>query len=149
MAGRYLFWIRTTAVLQIITASIHAMSFLRHRAASNETERQLNELLTTYRPDLGPYFHPTMGDIFTGLSSCFTFLFLLGGITNLFLAQKNLSQEIWKGITSISLIIFGGCFLVMLNFAFLPPIILTGLVFVGLCFAYATNHIHKIKLPKN
>jgi hypothetical protein len=149
MSNRYLFWIRTTAVLQIITASIHAMSFLRNHVAANETERQLNEILTTYRPDLGPYFHPTMGDLFTALSACFTFLFLLGGVTNLFLAQKNLSQEIWKGLTSISLVIFGACFLVTLNFAFLSPIILTGIVFVGLCFAYATNHIHKIKLPKN
>lgn len=145
MANRYLFWLRTTAVLQIITAAIHAMSFFRNPAPENA---RLTELMSTKRLDLGPYFHPTQGDIFIGLSSCFSFLYLFGGMTILYLLQKNLPSQTWKGLTSICLLVFGGAFLVMLLFTFLPPIILTGVVFVGFCFAYATNHIHRIRLPE-
>ncbi len=149
MANRYTFWLRATAVLQLITAAVHAMSFLRTTSGINETERQLNELMTTYRPDMGPHFHPTTADLFTSLSACFPLLYLLGGMTNLYLVEKNIPPQIMKGLTSINLVVFGGSFLVMLIFTFLPPIIMTGLVFIGLCFAYATNHIHRIKLPKN
>lgn len=146
---RYLFWLRATAVLQIITAAVHALSFLNNPTPNGETERQLHDLMTTYKLDLGPYFHPTTAHLFTGLSACFSFLYLLGGLINWYLAQKNLPQETLKGVTSINVLIFGGAFLVMLIFTFLPPIVLTGLVFLSLCFAYATNHIHTIKLPKN
>ena len=149
MVDRYVYWLRATAVLQLITAAVHAMSFLREPRLGNESERQLHELMTSYKPDLGPYFHPTTAHIFTALSACFSFLYLLAGLTNWYLSQKNLSQEVLKGVTSINVLVFGGAFLVMLIFTFLPPIALSGLVFISLCFAYATNHIHRIKLPKD
>lgn len=147
--NNYLLWIRVTAMLQIITACIHGMSFLREAMPANETERTLHQLMSTYRPDLGPLFHPTTGDIFTALSACFSFLYLLAGMTNLYLLQKNLSPHIWKGLVSINLVIFGGAFLVMLLLTFLPPIVLSGVVFISLSFAYATNHIHRLRLPQN
>ncbi len=147
--NRHLFWIRTTAILQLISAGIHSMSFLRSPIPTNETERTLYELMSSYQPELGPFFHPSMHDLFLGLSASFTFLYLLGGVTNLYLLQKNLSQPIWKGLTSINLVIFGGYFLIALFFTFLPPIILNGAVFLGFCFAYATNHIHRLVSPKD
>jgi len=148
--NRYLFWIRATAILQLITAGIHALSFFRNPVPANETERQLVELMKTYRsPDLGPIFNPSMHDLFVGLSAAMTMLYLLGGLVNLYLLQKNLSQAIWKGLTSINLIVFGGYFLIALSFTFLPPVILTGLVFISLSFAYATNHIHRFPSTKN
>lgn len=147
--NNYLLWIRVSAVLQIITACVHGMSFLRQPTPANETERTLHELMTTYRPDLGPLFHPTTGDILTALSACFSFLYLLAGMTNLYLVQKNLPPPLWKGLISINLVVFGGAFLVMLLLTFLPPIALTGMVFISLSLAYATNHIHRLRLPKN
>lgn len=146
---RYLFWIRTTAILQLITAGVHTLSFFRSPIPANETERTLYELMSTYQPSLGPFFHPSTRDLFIGLSASFTMLYLLGGMINLYLLQKNLSQNLWKGLTSINLIVFGGYFLVALIFTFLPPIIFTGAVFIGLCLAYATNHIHRLVSPKN
>ncbi len=146
MANRYLFWLRTTAVLQIITSAIHAISFFR--SPPSETA-QLDDLMATARPDVGPYFHPTQGHILLAFSACFSFLYFFGGMTLLYLLQKNLSAQIWKGLTSICLLVFGATFVVMLLFSFLTPIILTGLVFFSLCFAYATNHIHHIQLPKD
>ncbi len=146
--NNYLLWIRVTAILQIITACVHGMSFLQQPVPANETERMLQELMSTYRPDLGPIFHPTTGDIFTALSACFSLLYLLAGMINLYLVQKHLSPHLWKGLVSINLLVFGGAFLVMLLLTFLPPIILTGMVFISLSLAYATNHIHRFRLPQ-
>jgi hypothetical protein len=147
--NNYLLWLRISSILQIITGCVHAMSLFRSPVPANDTERNLNELMTTYRPDLGPLFHPTMSGLFTALSSCFTFLYLLGGMTILYLLTKGISAHIWKGLVSINLLVFGAAFLVMLMFTFLPPIIMTGAVFISLSLAYATNHIHRLRLPQN
>jgi len=145
----YLLWIRVTSILQIITACIHGMSFLKTPVPANETERILHELMSTYRPDPGSLFHPTTGDIFTALSACFSLLYLLAGIINLYLAQKNLPPQIWKGLVSINLVVFGGAFSIMLMLTDLPLIALTGVVFISLSLAYATNHIHRFRLPQH
>lgn len=144
----YTFWLRAAAILQLLTGGVHSLSFLRTPQPANESERQLFELMTNYRMDMAP-FHPTMQHLLDAMSAGFTFLYLLGGLTILYLTGKGLSQETWKGLTGIQVLIFGGSFLVTLLLTFLPPIIFTGLVFVALCFSYATNHIHRIRLPKN
>ncbi len=150
MSNRHHFWLRTTAILQLITAGIHAMSFFRNRIPANESEQKLYDLMASYQlNNVGPYFHPTMQDIFTALSASFSLLYLFSGVITLYLLQKNLPSTIWKGLTSINLIVFGVAFLINLLFTFLPPIVLTGVVFIGFCLAYATNHIHRIVLPKN
>ena len=149
MFKKYTFWLTVAGILQFLTAAVHSLSFFVKPEPKNETERQLYELLTTYKPDLGPHFYPTLGDIYAGLSASFALLYLLGGWMNFYLLSKSLSPETMKGITAINTLIFGITFLIMLLHAFLPPIICTGLVFVALSFAYATNHIHVIKLPED
>jgi hypothetical protein len=147
--NNYLLWIRVTAMLQIISACVHAMSFLKNPLPANETERTLHELMSTYRPDVGPLFHPTSENIFMALSACFSLLYLLGGVINLYLAQKHLPPQVWKGLVSINLVVFGGAFSLMLMLTYLPFIALTGVVFLSLSMAYATNHIHRFRLPQN
>ena len=148
MLKRYTFWLWTTSVLQLLTAFIHALSFLREAEAKNESEQQLLDLLDHYKFDFGAGFHHTMGDFFNALSVSFSLLYLLGGLLNIYLLQKKLPQETMKGITSIQTLVYGISFLVVFLLTFLPPIILTGMVFISLSFAYATNHIHFIKLDE-
>lgn len=106
------------------------------------------DLMRTYKPDMGAGFHPSMGDFFTALSACFALLYLLGGLINMHLLRKEVAPEVIKGVTGINTLVAGICFLIMLKFTFLPPIALTGLTFISLCFAYATNHIHLVKLKE-
>ena len=77
-------------------------------------------------------FNPTYADLFTALSSCFTLLCLFGGILNLFLWRKKVDASLWNGILTIEAGIFGICFAMMLFNTFLPPIVLSGLIFVFL-----------------
>ena len=149
MLKRYTFWLWITVVFQLLSALIHSLSFFRERIPNNETEKQFYDLLTNYKFDLGAGFHHSMGEVYTSLSASFSLLYLLGALTNIFLLQKKISQEIMKGLTSIQTLVFGISFLLTFVFTFLPPIIMTGLVFLSLCFAYATNHIHFIKLKED
>jgi hypothetical protein len=132
MVKKYTFWLRSVIVLQVLTGLIHSLSFFGDRKASNETEGQLLDLMTNYKIDMGAGFMRSMDDIMNSLSISFMLLFFFGGFLNWFLLKKHLALEIMKGVIWINIIIFGACLAAMIFFAFLPPIVLNGLVFICL-----------------
>ncbi|MBP9664271.1 MAG: hypothetical protein KBD94_06580 [Pyrinomonadaceae bacterium] len=136
MLKRYTFWLSAAVLFQSLTAIVHSLSLFVAPKAENETEQQLMTLLTTYRRDMGGGFAPTTADLMLALSSCFSFVCLLGGLTLGYLLWKQTEPNVMKGIIAINLIVFGAIFAVMALFTFLPPIILTGLIFVNLLAAY-------------
>lgn len=79
-----------------------------------------------------------MGDLVTGLSICFSLLFLLGGLISLYLLRKEVAKDVIKGLVNIYIIVFGLCFIWQIIFTFLPPIVFSGLVFVFLIFVRLT-----------
>lgn len=135
MLKRYTFWLWTAVVFQLLTAFFHSLSLFVTPTPENEIQRQLIELMT-YKMDMGGGFHRSMGNLVTALSSCFTFLCLLGGTTNAFLLRKKAPLDIIRGNVKINILIFGTCFAVMAFLTFLPPIILTGLIFISLILAF-------------
>ena len=136
MLKRYTVWLWTAVVFLLLTGAIHSISFFVNPTPQNETEKQLLFLLSSYKLDMGGGFHPTMGNLMTALSSCFTFLCVLGGLTIAYLLKKRATPEILRGIVGIHLLVIGACFTVNVVLTFLPPIILTGLcvLFLGLGF---------------
>ena len=136
MLKRYRFWLWLAVVFLFLTAVIHAISLFLQPAAQNETERQLFDLLANYRQDFGAGFKRSTKELFTALSACFSFLCLLGGLTLAFLLRKQAEVRIIKGVVGIHVLVFGTCFAVMAVFTFLPPIVLTGLIFLSLLLAY-------------
>lgn len=138
MLKRYTFWLWMAVVFMLLTAAVHSISFFVNPVAQNEIERQLIDLMKTYKYDFGAGFHPTMGNLFTALSSCFSLLCLLGGLTNAYLLKKKVDAQIMKGFVGINLLVFGICFVMMLVFTFLPPIVFTGMIVVFLILATLT-----------
>jgi hypothetical protein len=138
MLKRYTFWLWMAVVFMLLTGAVHSISLFVHPVPANEVERQLIELMTTYKNDFGAGFHPTMGNLFTALSSCFSLLCLLGGLTNAYLLKKKIHAGILKGFVWINLLVFGICFVMMLVFTFLPPIVLTGLIVLFLALTLIT-----------
>lgn len=136
MLKRYTFWLWAAVVFQLLTALIHSISFFVTQIPNNETERQILELMATYKLDMGGGFHPTTANLLTALSSCFSFLCLFAGLTNAYLLKKKMLPELMKGILLINVLVFCAVFVVMAIFTFLPPIILTGLIFVCLVLSY-------------
>ena len=136
MLKRYTFWLTAAIVFQFVNFALHTISLFTSLPPKNDTERQLIDLLTNYKFDLGLGFHPTFGDMFTALSSCFSFVCLLGALTLGYLMLKHVGPPIIKGVIGINLIVFGGIFVVMAVFTFILPIVLTGLIFTNLLLAY-------------
>ena len=136
MLKPYTFWLSAGELFQLITASEHSLSLFIDVPPANDTEVQLQTLITTYHMSLGAGFSPTYSDLFTALSSCFTFLCLFAGLTNGYLLIKHAEPNLMKGILAINVAIFGVVFIVMAVFTFLPPIVCTGLIFFNLLAAY-------------
>ena len=138
MLKRYTFWLWLAVVFLFLAGLIHSIGLFIGPAPANETERQLFDLMMNYKQDLGAGFQKSMWDLFTALSSCFTFLCLLGGLNITYLLKKKVRLGILKGIVRIHLLVFGVCFVVMAIFTFLPPIVLTGLLVLFLAIGLFT-----------
>jgi len=117
--------------VQFLSAFIHSLSFISKPVATNETEKQLIDLFTNYKQDLGAGFSRSTSDLFTGLSACFTLICILGGWINLYFLRKKLDSSLFRGLLFIEMMVFGAVFVIMILFTFLPPIVVTGLIFAG------------------
>ena len=118
--------------MQYLTAALHSTGLFIEPAPANETEAQLEKLMSTYKMELGAGFHPTMESLFLSMSMSFTLLCIFGGVLNHYLWKRNPEASLLKGIVMIQTIIFGLVFVDMIFFTFLIPIICTGLIFVAL-----------------
>lgn len=136
MLKRYTFWFVAAILFQGLTGLFHSLSLFLTPVPGNDTERQLLELLTTYKMDAGAGFTPTYYNLMTALSSCFTFLCLFAALVNGYLLIKHTEPSVMRGIIAINVGIFGFLFVVMAYFTFLPPIAFTGLIFVNLLAAF-------------
>ena len=136
MLRRYRFWLWLAVAFLLLTALIHSMTLFLQPAPQNETQRQLFDLMASYKQDFGAGFKRSTKELVTALSACFSLVCLLGGLTLAFLLRKQAEVGIMKGVVVIHVLVFGICFAVMAVFTFLPPIVLTGLIFLSLLLAY-------------
>lgn len=137
MFSKYTFWLKTASVFQILTGLIHSIGLFNEMKGQNETEEKMLELMTSHKMDMGAGIFHSMMELFLALSSCFTFLYILGGINSFYLINR-LQSKAMRGYLLINILVFGVCFLVMLFLTFLPPIILTGIVFALLIVSLIT-----------
>ena len=79
MLKRYNFWLWVVVVFQLLTALAHSLSFIVTPVPLNDTEKQLLDLMTNYRLDMGAGFHRSTNNLFMALSACFPLLYLFGG----------------------------------------------------------------------
>ena len=128
-------WLKTAAILQFIAAIIHAITLFVTLPPNNETEKQLFFLMDTYKFDFGAGFHRTMSDLVFALSACFCLVCLLGSLLNWYLLRKKLEADVMRGVITINLLVFGILLALTITFAFLLPILQSGLIFLFLIFS--------------
>lgn len=136
MLSNFSFWIWGTIVTQLLTAFFHSLSFISPTKPRNDIEKQLVEITTNYKIDMGAGIKRSFYSLFIGVSSCFTLIYAFGGVMNWYFLKTGITAEVWKGFLLIQLIIYGIVFLLQVRFTFLPPIIVTGLVFLFLAGTY-------------
>lgn len=136
MLSNFSFWIWGTIIAQILTSAFHSLSFISPAKPRNETEKQLIDMVSKYKIDMGGGFKRSFYSLFIGVSSCFTLIFILGAALNWYFLKSGISADTWKGFLLIQLITYGIVFLLQVRYTFLPPIIVTGLVFLFLGGTY-------------
>lgn len=136
MLSNFSFWIWGTIIAQLLTAFFHSLSFVSPAKPRNDMEKQLVEITTKYKLDMGAGIKRSFYSLFIGVSACFTLIFILGGVLNWYFLKSGINGEIWKGFLLIQLVVYGIIFLLQVRFTFLPPIIVTGLVFIFLAGTY-------------
>ena len=143
MLKRYTFWLWLAVVFLFLTGAIHSIALFVTPVPGNETERQMLALMMNYKQDMGAGFHKSMWSLFTALSSCFTFICFLGGLTIAFLLKKKAPLGILKGVAGIHLLIFLAMLVVIVVFTFLLPIVLTALLvlFLGIGWAITPKEV--------
>jgi hypothetical protein len=135
---KYSTWLKTAAVMQLLAAIFHAITLFIQLPPGNETEKQLFTLMDTYKFDFGAGFHRTMGELLFALSACFCLVCLLGSLLNWWLLRRKVETGTMQGVININLLVFGILFGLTAAFAFLVPIVLSGLIFLFLIFSRLT-----------
>ncbi len=136
MIESFSFWIWGVIVTQFLTAAFHSLSFFSSAKPRNEQEKQLVDITTQYKIDMGGGIRRSFYNLFIGVSSCFTMIYLLGAALNWYFLKTGISAGAWKGFLLIQLIAFAVVFLLQVKFTFWPPIIVTGLVSLFLAGTY-------------
>lgn len=136
MISNFSFWIWGTIIAQLLTAFFHSLSFISPAKPRNEMEKQLVEITTKYKLDMGAGIKRSFYNLFIGVSSCFTIIYILGATLNWYFVKTGISADVWKGLLLIQLIAYSIVFILQVRFTFLPPIIVTGLVVLFLAGTY-------------
>ena len=121
-------WLIVTAVFQMLTFLMHSLSLVATPEPANDAEKQMLELMFTYRINMGAGFHPTMFNILTSFSICFSLLLLLGGLLCILLVRHKATGPLPQSIMAAQTVIFLACFVAMMVFTFMIPVVCVGLI---------------------
>jgi hypothetical protein len=136
MYAAFSFCIWGTVVTQVLAAIAHSIGFFVPFKPGNESEKQLTDLSKNYKINMGAGFRRSYDQLFIGVSICFTIFYLFGAVLNWYFLRAQAPRATWKGLILIEMIFYGLVFLFQLRFTFLPPIIVTGIVFLFLAATY-------------
>jgi hypothetical protein len=133
--GRRLF--KTGAVWLLILGAVHSISLFRELAPANDTERQMLELMTSYKFNLMGSLR-SMSELMRGFSVAFMLAPLAFGVLDLMLARERAS--LLKRVALVQVIWLAAMIVVALRYFFAIP--LSFLVIALLIFVLAW-----LKLP--
>lgn len=128
----YNIFLKCGIALMAITGLFHSISLFTSPKPQNETESQLIELMNSYQMDMGFGFQPSMANLVTALSSCFSLICFLGVLLLMILAKNDSSNAMTRPILNALLLCFTILFVIMFCFTFIAPVVCTGLIFLAL-----------------
>ena len=136
--------INASVFFLILSGIIHSVSFIVQPQPENDTERQMLDLVNTFKMDMGAGFIRTFHQIFLFFSACFTLILFFGGILLYYLNKNNISKQLMAGTLNIYLVFYGILYILLWTLAFLPPILCMTFVFVSLVFSrWSINSLEK------
>jgi hypothetical protein len=126
--GRRLF--KAGAIALLIIGAVHSISFFQKLLPANDTEKQLLDLMSSYKFDLAGSLR-SMDNLLTGFSICFMLAALALGAFDLLLSGERAS--LLKRATLMNILWLAAMTAVSLRFFFIVPtsfLVATLLIFV-------------------
>src|ERR1700730_10130289 len=126
--GRRLF--KAGAMALLIIGAVHSISFFQKLLPANDTEKQLLDLMSSYKFDLAGSLR-SMDNLLTGFSICFMLAALALGAFDLLLSGERAS--LLKRATLMNILCLAAMTAVSLRFFFIVPtsfLVATLLIFV-------------------
>lgn len=81
MPEHFSFWIWATIITQLLTATMHSLSFIAPAKPRNDKEKELIDITTNYKLDTGGGIKRSFYNLFVGVSSCFTLIYIFGAVS--------------------------------------------------------------------
>jgi fatty acid desaturase len=113
----------TGTVVQLISVAVHFFGMsLKHEAASGQ-EKMLDDLMHSYRFDLGAGFVRTMSDFLTGFGLVYGVLLLFLGLINLFAIRQAGDSRFLRSLCWLNVMCMATVSAIAFKFFFLPPLL--------------------------
>jgi hypothetical protein len=102
----------------VLIGLVHALSLIGKQAAANDTEKQLLELMTSYRFDLMGSMR-SMGELLRGFSMAFMLAALVMGALDLVLSRER--DGLLRRVALVNVIWLAGMIAIALRYFFVLP----------------------------
>lgn len=120
----------------LATGAIHLLSFLNHREPSNDSERQLLDLLANYRFDLGAGITRSMEELLHFFSLTMSLLCFFAGILNSMLVRFFDNEALAKRVVVFNAVFWTIYLIPLYLLTFLPPQVCFTVAWLGFAGAY-------------
>lgn len=120
----------------VATGLIHSLSFLNKPEPANDSERQLFDLLSNYRFDLGMGVLRSMEELLNFFSLNLTLFCLFAGITNLILFKHFDDEALAKKIVTFNAVFWTVYLVPLYLLTFLPPQVCFTVAWAGFVAAF-------------
>jgi len=113
----------TGTVVQLISVAVHFFGMsLKHEAASGQ-EKMLDDLMHSYRFDLGAGFVRTMSDFLTGFGLVYGVFVLFLGLINVFAIRQAGDSRFLRSLCWLNVMCMAAVAAIAFKFFFLPPLL--------------------------
>ena len=132
----------------LITALVHLIGHFYKRPPANDQERQLLELMTTYRMNMGG-IHRTVQSILSGFSLTFAAALIFITALNLAIIRSRPADRHLVGVITLVNVIMTGILLVISGISFpLPPTVLFAAAYLSFAVSLFTER-HQSASPES
>lgn len=113
----------TGTVVQLASVVVHFLGMLSNRAPSDDQGKMLDDLMHSYKFNLGAGFVRTMSDFFLGFGLVYGVLILFLGLINLFAIRQAVSPRFLRSLCWLNVLCMAAVAAIAFKFFFLPPLL--------------------------
>ena len=113
----------TGTVVQLVSVAVHFFGMSRKQEPADGQEKMLDDLMHSYRFDLGAGFVRTMSDFLTGFGLVYGVFVLFLGLINVFAIRQAGDSRFLRSLCWLNVMCMASVAAIAFKFFFLPPLL--------------------------